>query len=112
MKDHFFFMCTTPHGEACAQLGSERYHENARIEAEIFIDQLQRTYGLEPDGSYYKIAECNHDFGVYLDVKFCFDDAVESHVEHMMRIQESVEHWDESAKKLLSMEGYHLELTN
>jgi len=101
-------MCTTPHAEQCAQLGERDYRRNARLEDDMFIDQLQRIYGTAPQGSYFKIVDCPHDFGVYLDVRFTFDEAIDGHVEYLNRIQESTPCWDDVAKDLLARLSYRL----
>lgn len=101
-------MCTTPCQEKCAQLGDENYERHARLEAAAFIDQLERTYGEAPSGSYFAVVDCPHDFGVYLDVKFAFDEGAYDHAAYLDRIQESVDHWDAIAKARLESAGYML----
>lgn len=109
MRDYHFFMCTTPHGEHCAQVGSPDYQENARAEADAFINQLQRVYGEEPSGAYFKVVECTHDFGIYLDIRFNFDDEIQAHLAYLEQIEDGIEHWDEIAKQRLAQAGYRAE---
>ncbi len=101
-------MCTTPCHEKCAQLGDVNYETDARLEAHAFTDQLQRTHGELPSGAYFTVVDCPHDFGVYLDVKFTFDDTVDAHTAYLECLQESLEYWDPQATEQLTRAGYTL----
>jgi hypothetical protein len=94
---------TTPSGEDCAQVGSENFTANARKECIMFIKQIRRTFGVEPEGATLSIKSSNHDLGTYYDVVCYFDDNNEVASDYAYRIDNELpEYWDEEAKKELS----------
>ena len=64
MRDSLELDCT-PIDEPCAQVGSEDYAKNARLECKAFAAQLMRTFGEPPPGCSFKITSNPHDFGTY-----------------------------------------------
>lgn len=109
--DYIHLSATTPWGEPCAQLGSEGYQKNSRIEAHTYIRQLQRVFGGNPDGTRFVLVKCPHDFGTYLDVKFFYDDEDQRHVIYMNDIETGCEKWDEESRKELDDHGYSVNET-
>jgi hypothetical protein len=105
MKD-YISLSTTPGMEDCAPLGDGGYMKNARLEAHAYQRQLQRTYGMNPVGTKFRIKRCPHDFGTYLDLEFHYDDENQRHVAYMAVIDEGCLHWDERAIEELKQRGY------
>jgi len=100
---------TTPCDEPCAQLRSENYMKRARIEARAYIDQLKRTFGSAPIGSFFKLVHCPHDFGTYLDIRYYYDDEDQRHVAYMCDIERGCDKWDDIALTQLEESGYTME---
>mgnify|MGYP001064570760 CR=1 FL=1 len=111
MLDYIYLSQTTPCDEPCAQVGSEDYMQRARIEARVYMDQLKRTFGNNPKGSFFRVVRCPHDFGTYLDIRFYYDDEDQSHVKYMMDVETGCNKWDEPAQKELTEKGYKLRAT-
>lgn len=108
MLDYIELSQTTPCDEPCAQVGSENYLKNARIEAWAYVNQLTRTLGMQPHGSFFKIVRCPHDFGTYLDIRFYYDNEDQRQVMYMMNVEAGCEKWDEATLNELNERGYEL----
>ena len=106
MLDYIHLSQTTPCDEPCAQLGSEDYMKNARLEARVYIGQLKRAFGSNPQGSFFKMAGCPHDFGLYLDIRFYYDDENQSHVKYAVDIELGCDKWDTKALQELAENNY------
>jgi hypothetical protein len=106
MLNYIYLSQTTPSDESCAQVGYDDYMRNARIEASVYRDQLKRTFGINPGGSFFRIVRCPHDFGTYLDLRFYYDDEDQVHVKYMMTVESGCEEWDDHARKELFCRGY------
>lgn len=100
---------TTPNDEPCAQVGNLDYEIMARIEANTFIKQLQRAYGMNPPGTRFKIIQCPHDAGPYLDIRFWYDDEIEEHSDYMNNVERGCDKWDAESIKELNHHQYALE---
>ncbi len=109
MMDYIHLSATTPWSEPCAQVGSNHYMRNARMEARTYINQLIRTLGGNPIGSNFSMVHCPHDFGTYLDIKFFYDDEDQKHVIYMSQVESGCEKWDDISLALLEEGGYELE---
>lgn len=109
MTDYIHLSGTTPYDERCAQVGSNDYMKNARMEAHAYIRQLTRTFGANPEGTKFILANNPHDFGTYIDIRFFYDDENEAHLNFMKLIDEGCAEWDASALDELKSKGYRLE---
>lgn len=109
MLDYIHLSQTTPCNETCAQVGGEDYMTDARIEARVYIDQLTRTFGKNPEGSFFKLVRCPHDFGTYLDIRFYYDDEDQHHVLFMSKVESGCECWDDQSLLDLQNQGYSIE---
>lgn len=103
MLDYINLMTTTPFRERCVQVGEEDYATRSRVEANAYIDQLERTYGKSPEGSYFRFVTCNHELGCYLDIRFYFDDEEQEHVKYMDKVERGCERWDAVARNILKL---------
>jgi len=93
-----------PADEECAQLGSPDYYERTMREMKVFIKQLRREFGPEPEGFRFKIQACPHDFGTYHMLRLLW--STEEGEEYAMRIEgECPENWDDEARKELGLEA-------
>lgn len=69
----FLIIGSTPHGESCAQVGSDNYDSRARAECRLFMQQITKHYP-EPENGYLKIKSNPHDFGTYYEVAAYYED--------------------------------------
>lgn len=106
MTNYIHLPGTAPNAEPCAQLGEDDYLRNARIEAHAYIKLLRRVYGGNPIGTRFSVTRCQHDFGMYLDIRFYFDDEDQRHVAYMDRLENGCDHWDDMALTELKQTGY------
>jgi len=77
---------STPHNEACAQVGTPDYAQRAKAECARFRDQIARHYP-EPENGYLAIKGFPHDFGTYYEVIARFDDTDEDAINWAFSIE-------------------------
>jgi hypothetical protein len=99
---------STPACEKCIGVNEENALALARIEARTYISQLKRAYGMNPEGTTFKIHRSRHDFGDYLDIRFFFDCDNLKHDEYAMIVEDGCDYWDHEAIKELRALGYKL----
>jgi hypothetical protein len=109
MRDYIDLVQTTPNDEPCAQVGNLDYEIMARIEANTFIKQLQRIHGINPPGTRFKIIQCSHDAGIYLDIRFYYDDEIDEHTDYVNALDVTNDKWDAESIKELNAHHYELE---
>ena len=90
-------------------MGNENYAKFSRLEAKVLIDQIKRTVGEPPIKAHLIIINCPHDFGTYHDVAVVYDDEDDEASDYMLKVESQLPHkWDDSAKKLLTENGYSI----
>jgi hypothetical protein len=108
MMNYIDLAQTTPFGEDCAQVGTDNYTHNAKLESKAYIAQLQRQFGLAPDGTHFLLRKCAHDAGTYIDIRLVYDDQNATHLKYMNQIEEGCETWDAKALEELQINHYNL----
>ena len=99
---------SSPTGEECAQVGSETYREKMRIETAVFVNQLRRVLGEEPQGARLKVKSFPHDFGTYHEVCVVYDENNEEATNYAFKCEsETPEFWDEQALAELKEKGFY-----
>ena len=107
MLETFELGTTTPYDEPCAQLGSEGYYTKAQQEIRAFVGQLKRLTGQPPANANFKMIQCPHDFGTYLDLVLVYDEDDEDQVEWMLKVESLIPaNWDQAAIGELNEGGY------
>jgi len=106
MRD-YLELDTTPIDEPCAQVGSEDYSKNARLECKALAAQLIRVFGEPPAGTSYTVRSNPHDFGTYLELAIRFDDEDEVGSNYAYEVEGNLPQvWDAEAKSFLASGGY------
>lgn len=109
MRDYFELATTVPNDEPCAQVGSDNYMVNARMEANAFRDQIYRVFGEPPSGTGIRINANAHDFGTYLDLQIVYDDGNDASCDWAFGVEGNLpQTWDEEARRQLKSQGYSL----
>ena len=100
-------LCSSPCAEDCAQVGSPDYYDRAKKECRIFIDQLRRQFGPEPDGARLFVKSNSHDFGTYHEVACRFNTDLPESADYAFRLDNELpERWDEQAlAELATIQG-------
>lgn len=93
-----------PADEPCAQVGSENYKSQTKMECFVYIKQLKRVYGEPPEGSYLRIKGFPHDFGTYHEVVVEYEN--EKGMEYAFKCESGCAEWDEESKAELKALGY------
>lgn len=103
MTRDYLTIGSTPCDESCAQVGSDGYHERARLECKVFVDLIRRTLGTEPSGARLSVRSFPHDFGSYLEVICSYD---ESAADYAFRCEsDAPSEWDDTAREQLHAIG-------
>lgn len=99
----YMYIGETPHGEPCAQVGTENYMWLSRLECRLFVEQLLRQFGEPPYGADIVVKLNSHDFGSYLSVEVKYDSDIEECVEYAYLVeQEAPEEWDDISRSKLA----------
>lgn len=101
MRD-YIALGPTPAGEECEQVGPDYDPVQARKESAIFIKQLRRVNGPEPEGARLAQKVFAHDFGSYNEVVCYFDDTYQAAIDYAFKCEANYpECWDKIAKEEL-----------
>ena len=104
----------TPVAEDCAQVGSDNYHKQSRIETTVFKQQLYRMLEAEFDTVNVRLVTTSnsHDFGTYHEVEVEYDESSESSMNQAFWLENNLpEYWDEEAKQMLKELNYEMEVS-
>ena len=104
----------TPVAEDCAQVGSDNYHKQSRIETTVFKQQLYRMLEAEFDTVNVRLVTTSnsHDFGTYHEVEVCYDENDEASCDQAFWLEENLpEYWDDEAKLMLKELNYEMEVS-
>lgn len=101
---NFIEMDSTPLEEECVNAGNSTAMQ--QLEVKAMIDMIQRTFDPLPDRFYLKRNKNYHEFGIYYDIKLCYEEG--EHSEEFAFFLEShwPERWDEEARGFLTDHGY------
>jgi hypothetical protein len=96
---------STPHGENCAQVGSDNYMNLATIEMDTYIRLMERLF---PEASSrninFKKKWFDHDFGSYGEVCMFWDSENEEANNYVYEIDKNLpENWDKVATEELGI---------
>lgn len=96
----------TPNDEACAQVGTDRYHRVWRAECKAFSAQLLRMFGPAPEGARLIITSNPHDFGTYHDIAVEYDTDNAAALAWALKIEGNTPaEWDAEARAELAKAG-------
>ena len=101
MRDYLDIGCT-PADEPCEQVGPNCNYPKMRLECRVFIGQLRRIFGPEPEGADLRVKGFSHDFGTYYEVVCYFDCDNKAAVEYAYRCENIPASWDQEAKEELA----------
>lgn len=86
MRDHIE-LGQTPPEEDCAQLGSDGYSSQARVECQRYIQVIREKMGQEPEGAKLAIKSAEHEFGTYYEVVCYYDDKFPDSIDYAFRCE-------------------------
>ena len=106
---NYIEMDSTPLGEKCINAGNSI--EMQELEVKAMIDMIIRNFDPFPEGFYLKRNRNYHDFGIYYDIRLCYEEGdgeTDSHSEEFTFYLESnwPESWDNEARGFLESKGY------
>lgn len=96
MRD-YITISATPLGESCAQVGTDNYNEQSRIETKVFAQQCIRVLEEQFDeiACLISIKSFPHDFGSYREVVAYFDGEDDNSVKQAYWLESHTpEEWD------------------
>lgn len=114
---------SSPSDEPCAQVGSDNYSKQMRMETRALINQLERIRPVPVDSDplyssasftpYYSCKSFPHDFGSYHEVCAIYDSNHEASCQWALTAEELFpETWDSQARNELTAMGYEFEPTD
>lgn len=89
----------TPANEQCASVGDDNYSERSRLECRVYIEQLRREFGPEPEGARLASKSFPHDFGSYREVVCYFSD--EASAAYAYSLEDASADWDAESLRAL-----------
>jgi hypothetical protein len=92
---------SSPYDEDCAQVGSPDYYERVKKECRVYLNQLRRQYGEEPEGAKLSIKSFNHDFGSYYEVICYYKENNRISEKYAYTLEDGCAKWDKEALKEL-----------
>jgi len=100
----------TPWGEDCAQTIDKDYDAKARVECQVYREQLIRHYkkahgGAEPPCKLFTSSN-PHDFRTYFEVAARFEEDTPEEKAAYWFENHSPEFWDDTARRQLKEHGY------
>lgn len=95
MRD-YVYIGSTPADEPCQQFGTPSYDSAlARKECRVYIHQLRRMFGNEPEGAELRVKMESYDGGSYPEVVCYYDDNNTAAAEYAYRCEgDSPTNWD------------------
>lgn len=100
---------SAPADEDCANLGSDGYYDQARMECAALIRQIRRINGSEPTGAALLIQSFTHDFGDYLQVVCRYDDRFPESKSYALLCEDTFpDAWDAEAVKEVKADVIHM----
>ena len=73
MKLDIYIESTAPYDEKCVLVGQPAFDVRAKLEGQLFIDQIHGYYGKPPGSGELYVKSNNHDMGVYYSLEYKFD---------------------------------------
>ena len=73
MLDSLYIGSTAPYDEKCALMGQPEFDIRAKLEGQLFIDQIHGYYGKPPGSGELFVKSNNHDMGVYYSLEYRYD---------------------------------------
>ncbi|HRO59092.1 MAG TPA: hypothetical protein PK177_08005 [Burkholderiaceae bacterium] len=99
MFSEYVTIGAAPGEERCAQLGSDDYEADSRVECTVFKRMLERLFPTDGTAIRYQVRKFPHDFGSYREVVICAPEGTPgflvkaTEVEHNVPVQ-----WDAIAR--------------
>ena len=109
MFDDYLTLGPTPPDEDCAQVGGNDYIRKSKLEADAFINQLEREFShwVEDDLVLFDKKWFNHDFGRYCEVVVYYKTDNELSRNCAIKVENYHDcRWDDEAKQELVKNGY------
>jgi hypothetical protein len=104
---------SSPSNEDCAQVGREGYQEMARLECNLYIEQLHRLYPApQLSRCGFRAKSFPHDFGNYWEVVVTYDPDDESSVKFAFMVESGCpKEWDPEAKHAMKHPRFQRTMT-
>lgn len=92
-------IAATPVDEPCEQCGMPDYNpRKAQFECQVFIGQLIRQFGPEPQGARLFVKANQHDAGTYYEVECEYDEEFPASFAYALELEGNTpENWDQPA---------------
>ena len=73
MLDSLYIGSTAPYDEKCVLMGQPAFDVRAKLEGQLFIDQIRAYYGKPVGSGELYVKSNNHDMGVYYSLEYKYE---------------------------------------
>ena len=73
MTESIYIGSTAPYDEKCVLVGQPAFDIRAKLEGQLFIDQIHAYYGKPLGSGELYVKSNNHDMGVYYSLEYKYD---------------------------------------
>ena len=107
MKLDIYIGSTAPYDEKCVLIGQPGFDVRARLEGQLFIDQIHAYYGKPLGSGELYVKSNNHDMGVYYSLEYHFDQGDQKALDYGIMVENddkrALARWDALRKPLAKM---------
>ena len=107
MKLDIYIGSTAPYDEKCVLIGQPGFDVRARLEGQLFIDQIHAYYGKPVGSGELLVKSNNHDMGTYYSLEYQFDQGDQRALDYGIMVENddkrALGRWDALRKPLAKM---------
>ena len=107
MKLDIYIGSTAPYDEKCVLIGQPGFDVRARLQGQLFIDQIYAYYGKPVGSGELLVKPNNHDTGTYYSLEYQFDQGDQKALDYGIMVENdekrAMARWDALRKPLAKM---------
>jgi len=107
MPDSLYIGSTAPYDEKCIIVGQPGFDFRARLEGQLFIDQIHAYYGKPKGSGELVVIPNNHDMGTYYSLEYRYGQSDHKALDYGIMVENdekrALARWDALRKPLAKM---------
>tara|TARA_B110001454_G_scaffold191274_1_gene190866 strand:- start:444 stop:896 length:453 start_codon:yes stop_codon:yes gene_type:complete len=107
MLDYLYIGSTAPYDEKCVLIGQPGFDVRARLEGQLFIDQIHSYYGKAVGSGELLVKPNNHDLGTYYSLEYRYIQGDQKALDYGIMVENddkrALGRWDALRKPLAKM---------
>lgn len=116
MLDSLYIGSTAPYDEKCVLIGQPGFDVRARLEGQLFIDQIRSYYGKAVGSGELLVTPNNHDMGTYYSLEYRYVQGDQKALDYGIMVENddkrALARWDALRKPLAKMVSDMKELSD